>query len=233
MNKILLVEDNVEMAQLVVESLKSIAKVDVACFRKEVLHALTENNYDLCILDLSLPDSHGYEIHNMIRENKKSANVPVIFMTADDSESSQITGFTLGADDYIVKPIRMGAFRARILSKLKHLNKNPPPLIRFGPISIDTMSQRALVQTEGAQEKALDLTPIEFKILLSLLKNKEKVVTRQILIDDVWGKNIYIGDRVVDQHVSSLRKKLGEHQTLIHTVYGTGYRMMNEYGLTV
>lgn len=230
MKKILLVEDNLEMGDLVINSLKSIANVERVYLRKEVEFILAEKTYDLVIVDLNLPDCHGYEIYQMIRDSVKNRSAAIIFLTADDSEASQITGFTLGADDYILKPIKMGSFRARIVSKLKdHL----PPLdkVVFGPIFIDKLKQKVILNVLR-QEEVLDLTPIEYKILISLVAHSEKVVPRALLIDEAWGKNIFVGNRVVDQHVSSLRKKLGIHQSLIQTVYGTGYRLSMEISLS-
>jgi DNA-binding response OmpR family regulator len=234
MKRILLVEDNNEMATLVRDSLNSIANVDIVVLRKDVEACLHKYEYNLFILDLNLPDSHGYEIYNLIRSNERWANCPIIFLTADATETSQITSFNMGVDDYIVKPIKMSVFRARILSKLK-INKTESNIIRVGPVIIDPLGLRAALvvdekNEEGVKitEKEMDLTPIEFKILVSLLKHKDRVVSRTLLNEEVWGKKVYVGDRVVDQHVSSLRKKLTPYQSLIHTVYGTGYRFLVE-----
>jgi two-component system phosphate regulon response regulator PhoB len=232
MNRILLVEDSSEMASLVRDSLNAIAKVDIVCLRKDVEACLHKHDYNLFILDLNLPDSHGYEIYNLIRANERWANCPVIFLTGDATDTSQITSFNMGVDDYIVKPIKMSVFRARILSKLK-ISKTESNIIRIGPVIIDPLGLRAALvvdeQVDGSikiTEKEMDLTPIEFKILVSLLKHKDRVVSRVLLNEEVWGKKVYVGDRVVDQHVSSLRKKLAPHQSLIHTIYGTGYRFL-------
>ena len=226
MNEILLIEDNVEMADLVRELLKNVARVDVAFLRKDVEKKLQEKAYDLYLLDLHLPDCHGYEVFQLIQEKALGAK-HVIFLTADASEFSQIAGFNLGSDDYIVKPISPGAFRARIAGKLKSIKSNVESMVLSGgPICIDTLGMRAFLQRENEDMLALDLTPIEFKILVSLIKNKSKVVTRQNLIHEAWGKNVYVGNRVVDQHVASLRKKLGEFQSFIHTIYGSGYRFL-------
>lgn len=234
MKRILLVEDNSEMASLVRDSLNSIAEVDIVCLRKDVAACLQKYDYNLFIIDLNLPDSHGYEIYNMIRSTERSVNCPIIFLTADATETSQITSFNMGVDDYIVKPIKMSVFRARILSKLK-VQKTETNIIRIGPVIIDPLGLRAALvvdeKSESGQkinEREMDLTPIEFKILVSLLKHKDRVVSRIMLNEEVWGKKVYVGDRVVDQHVSSLRKKLAPYQSLIHTIYGTGYRFLVE-----
>jgi DNA-binding response OmpR family regulator len=234
MKRILLVEDNSEMAALVRDSLNSIAEVDNVCLRKDVDTCLKKFDYNLFIIDLNLPDSHGYEIYNLIRSQERASLCPIIFLTADATETSQITSFNMGVDDYIVKPIKMSVFRARILSKLK-VHKTESNVIRIGPVIIDPLGLRAALivdehsdQGHKLVEREMDLTPIEFKILVCLLKHKDRVVSRVFLNEEVWGKKVYVGDRVVDQHVSSLRKKLAPHQSLIHTIYGTGYRFLTD-----
>lgn len=224
MLRILLVEDNVDVSFLISQSLKSIGTVDVAVYKKDVETLLEKSSYDLAILDLSLPDCHGYEIFKLIKQKANSAR-SIIVLSGDDSESSQIEGFNLGIDDYIVKPVKINILKAKIQNKLKgDLFKSN--VINFGPLSVDLSLFQAFVsEANHTVRTSLDLTPIEFKILVLLLKNQNQVVTRQLLLVEAWNGSIYVGPRVIDQHVSALRKKLGKYSDYVKTVYGAGYKM--------
>jgi DNA-binding response OmpR family regulator len=224
MLKVLLVEDNFEMSALIEKALSSIANVHVAYLKKQIEDLIKEFSYDLIILDLNLPDCHGFEIFRLIKQI--AVGMPAIFVvSSDNSEKSQIEGFQLGIDDYITKPIKINVLKAKILNKLK-IDWVKSSLINFGPLSVDLNSFKAFInRSEPASRTPVDLTPIEFKILVSLLKHHNQVVTRKILLSDVWNNSVFLGNRVIDQHVSSLRKKLGEYNNLIKTIYGSGYKV--------
>lgn len=236
MKNILLIEDNKDMVNLVDEILGRSVHIDSGCFRSEIETYLTRFIYDLCIVDLNLPDSHGFEMIRLIRKFQQNKFLPIIVLTGDRTEASEINSYNIGVADYVTKPIKPGVFRARILNKI-NLLQSEPNVLQVGPIKIDfpnfTVSiinvEDSIVQTSQA-ERAIELTPIEFKTLVCLTKHNNCVVSRDLLSKEVWGSKINVGQRVIDQHVCSLRKKMSPYENLIHTIFGVGYKFTEGSG---
>lgn len=232
MSNILLVEDAKDCQILVKETLSKVADVRIASTLQDAREALSREKFDLIILDLSLPDGSGMEFFSQLQSEE--AEVAVIFLTAQAEAAQQVTAFALGADDYIVKPLRPLEFRARVEAKLKKIagQKKVDTLIARGDLQIELGTQRAYLVTsgrkgaeDGAERRELDLTGREFKLLCHLARHEGTVQSRDQLIAAVWGTSIHVLDRTVDTHIYTLRKKLGSHAHYIESEVGLGYRL--------
>jgi DNA-binding response OmpR family regulator len=171
---------------------------------------------DLVVLDLMLPELDGLEVCRRIQQRRA---VPVLMLTARDSETDMLVGLGVGADDYITKPFSMRELVARVHALLRRIERLPAPrggAIRAGDVEIDPA--RRLVTRAGSQ---IHLTPTEFDLLYELASRPDFVHTREQLLADIWGYRDGYGARTIDSHIGALRKKLG--QDLIRTVHGVGY----------
>jgi DNA-binding response OmpR family regulator len=171
---------------------------------------------DLVVLDLMLPELDGLEVCRRIQQRRA---VPVLMLTARDSETDMLVGLGVGADDYITKPFSMRELVARVHALLRRIERLPAPrggAIRAGDVEIDPA--RRLVTRAGSQ---IHLTPTEFDLLYVLASRPDFVHTREQLLADIWGYRDGYGARTIDSHIGALRKKLG--QDLIRTVHGVGY----------
>lgn len=224
MKKILLIEDVEENQILIVETLKDLFEVSVAGTMTAAMKKLETSQYDLILLDIGLPDGNGFQLCSKIQDGDKNNRTPIVFLTARRGEDDKIMGYKLGADDYIEKPIQPRIFRAKISAKLRNLEKQSDQkrMLEKGCFQINTSSQRACLMQDG-RETLLDLTPTEYRLLVIFMENEDAVLSREQLIDKVWRENVHITDRVVDMHISTLRKKLGVAGGCIKTVYGCGY----------
>jgi two-component system catabolic regulation response regulator CreB len=223
MPQVLLVEDAKDCQVIVRETLAKVAEVKIAPTLGEARALLRRERFDLMILDMNLPDGDGLEFFSEIQ----SQEVPVIFLTAKGEAAMQVTAFSLGADDYIVKPLRPIEFRARVEAKLKklaHRRSIDTTLVR-GDLRIELGAQRATLVGEGGERRDLDLTGREFKLLYHLARHEGTVFSREQLIAAVWGESVHVLDRTVDTHVYTLRKKLDTHAHYVESEVGLGYRL--------
>lgn len=173
-----------------------------------------EQEIDLVLLDLMLPFAGGLEI---LKEIRLRSNLPVIVLSAKETVEDQIRGFAHGADDYITKPYSLAVVKAHIEAVLKRANKEQTPLLSAGVISLDTEGKRVLV--EG---RSVDATPKEYELLEYFCRNEGRVLSREQILNQIWGFD-YDGDmRTIDTMVKQLRKKIGD-PAYIRTVYGIGY----------
>lgn len=175
---------------------------------------------DLVILDINMPRLNGLELLEIIREYDRE--LPVLMLTAFDKEEDRVTGLTLGADDYMGKPLRAREFLARVKALLRRSKRFE--VLRIGPLEVDPLSEE--VRLDG---NLLELTPTEFRLLLALARNSGQTLSRQALFAQVWGLNEGVDERVVDTTVARLRKKLGDNPReprFIVTVFGRGYRLV-------
>jgi DNA-binding response OmpR family regulator len=193
---------------------------------KSVAEAMSvyKNQFDLMLVDIGLSDGDGYQFCDWVRTKQQDLSTPIIFITANSSVESRITGYTIGGDDFISKPYNLIELKARIDAKLKRSSSTTNQSVDFCGVSIDHHSQRAQVR-HNADIIDLDLTPIEFKILYLFLCEPDKVFSRDEILNAVWGKDVYVFPRNIDTHVSKLRTKLGEKSDLIKSVHGTGYKL--------
>jgi DNA-binding response OmpR family regulator len=213
---ILLVEDEEDIASLVRAYLERDGfRVVWASRGVEGLLALERDPVRLAIVDLQLPDADGLDICRAIRETSR---LPIVIVTARDEEVDRVMGLELGADDYVTKPFSPRELLARIHAVLRRSEPAALPLVEAGEVAID--HQGRTVRVSGRE---IDLTGMEFELLAFLLANPGVVMTRERLLDRVWGLEFPGGTRTVDVHVAQLRRKLGV-PGLIRTVRGTGYK---------
>jgi len=225
--RILIIEDERDMAELVAMRLKrEHYEVDVAFDGARGLSEARVSPPDLVILDVMLPGISGTDVLKELRSDPRTANVPVILLTARTEESDVLLGLHLGADDYVTKPFSLSVLAARIAAVLRRSDSSARPdagLLRAGPITVDLDAHR--VDVEG---KAISLTLTEFRLLAAIVAGRGRVLTRNQLIDHAIGPDAIVTDRTIDVHLTGLRRKLGEARTCVHTVRGVGYRLADE-----
>ena len=223
--KILIIEDEKNMVEGLRFNLEARDYLVISAPDGETgLKRAAEELPDLVILDLMLPGINGYEVCKRLKETQ--ADVPIVMLTAKSQEADIVTGLDLGADDYITKPFSVLELLARINALLRRSRPDPPvpELIHIGDLEIDFKSYRA-----SKQGRSLDLTPREFEILQYLLERKGEAVTRDELLQRVWGYESFPFTRTIDAHIATLRKKIEEKPdkpSLIVTVHGKGYKFL-------
>ncbi|MCG0276334.1 MAG: response regulator transcription factor [Thermosediminibacteraceae bacterium] len=194
-------------------------KVDEAHDGQQALDMIAKGEYNLVILDLMLPVIDGWTV---CREIRKKSDIPIIMLTARGEEFDKVLGFELGADDYVVKPFSPRELVARVKALLRRFgHKESGQALEFEGLVIEPESRS--VKVDG---KEVALTPKEFDLLYFLAKNKEKVFTREKLLEEVWGYDFFGSLRTVDTHIKQLREKLGRSKaaSYITTVWGVGYK---------
>jgi len=228
--RILVVEDERDIAALVAFHLtKEGYRVRTAESGQEGLEAMTADRPDLVLLDLMLPGFSGYEVLQEMRRRPDLAEVPVVVLTARRDEADRVMGLELGADDYVTKPFSPRELVLRVAAVLRRAQS--PAIagggrtLRAGPIVVDLNALRVLVN-----DTELELTPTEYKLLVTLIERRGRVQTRRQLLEHAWEIHAQIETRTVDMHVQRLRTKLAEHGTLIETVRGFGYRFRPREG---
>ena len=224
--RILVVDDDREIVRLARAYLEQSGyQVLVAYDGETALHILRREKPDLMILDLMLPDRHGYDVTRMVRGDTGLAAMPIIMLTARVDDHDKIVGLELGADDYVTKPFNPGELMARIRAVLRRAQGEAAAskVIRAGELVIDVASYRVEVQNQPVH-----LTPTEFGLLRALAENPGRALTRLELIEEGLGYSYEGLERTVDSHVRNLRRKLEATSAgdLIETVFGVGYRLM-------
>ena len=223
--KILVVDDEEHIAELISYNLTSNGyKVITANNGNDAVKLAVEEKPNLILLDLMIPGKDGYDVCKDIRSNSDVRNTPIIMLTAKSEELDKILGLELGADDYITKPFSVRELLARVKAVLRRFSISEPEnnILVFGNLTADFDKREILVN-----DKKLDLTLKEFELLEILIRNKGKILTRDTLLDKIWGYE-YIGEtRTVDVHIRYLRKKIeldDKNPKLIETIRGVGYR---------
>lgn len=210
--KILLVEDNKMISKGLVYSFEQNGYDTVLCDTYESAISASGENYDLMIIDITLPDGNGFELYNEI---KSYNNTPVIFLTALDDEDSIVKGFDLGADDYITKP-----FSTReLLARIKRITRKKESTVSIADLKINT--EKSVVYKN---DEPVELTALEYKIFLMLVQNAGKTVTRDIILEKIWDiAGNYVNDNTLTVYIKRIRQKLDTD--IIKTVKGIGYRL--------
>ncbi|HPX62258.1 MAG TPA: response regulator transcription factor [Deltaproteobacteria bacterium] len=226
MKKILIIEDERDLADLLAYNLEK-EGFAASCVHNgsDGLEAAQHETPDLIILDLMLPGMMGTEVCKILRKSVKTAQVPVLMVTAKSDEIDRVVGFEVGADDYIVKPFSMRELTLRVKAILRRcdgeqVQAQPQPMLKLGEINIDT--ERHQVVSAGSP---VELTSTEFKLLLYLTERCGRVISRDQLLQNVWSYNDVGDTRTVDTHITRLRSKLGAPGDQIKTVRGFGYKM--------
>jgi two-component system phosphate regulon response regulator PhoB len=221
-SKILVVEDEIDILQLVAHNLKS-AEFNVLTAQDgyEALSLAKKHLPELVILDLMLPGLDGFEVCKELKRSPTTRSIPVLMLTARGEEVDRIVGLELGADDYVVKPFSPRELILRVRAILRRFAPEEPATARWqrNGLAVDLEAHRVMVDNEEAI-----LTATEFRLLAELIRNLGKVLTRDQLLDKVWGYQFDGYARTVDTHVRRLRQKLGPYAEWIETVRGVGYR---------
>ncbi|MGO1370528.1 MAG: response regulator [Senegalia sp. (in: firmicutes)] len=222
--KILVVDDEENIVELIKYNLKNNGYDIITAFDGEeaYIKAIKENP-DLILLDIMLPMLDGIEVCKKLKKNKQTENIPIIMLTAKTEETDKVLGLEIGADDYITKPFNIRELIARVKAVLRRVNSKDnteKSIIKAGNIIIDTESYQV-----KADEKIIDLTLKEFELLKLLSQNKGKVLSRNYLLDKIWGYDFYGETRTVDVHIRHLRKKMNLSNDTIETIRGVGYKI--------
>jgi two-component system alkaline phosphatase synthesis response regulator PhoP len=225
-SRILIVEDDPDIAQLVGRYLDKAGFVtERVASGREALQAIAIKAPDLMILDLMLPHVDGLEVCRLVRANETTAGMPIIMVTARAEESERIVGLELGADDYLAKPFSPNELVARVRALLRRAARGTPAAAKalaYGSINVDT--ERHVVSSNG---HTVTLTAKEFLLLEYMLKHRGRVLSRDVLLTDVWGYRYTGGTRTVDVHVRRLREKLPMLTEALVTVKQFGYKLMD------
>lgn len=227
MARILVIEDEPDLQQILAYNLRQQGhEVLQALNGSDGLRLARSGKPDLLLLDLMLPDLAGTEVCKTLKGDEATRHIPVLMLTAKGEEIDRVLGFELGAEDYVVKPFSVRELLLRIQAVLRRSAASlvpaaPEAIIRFGLLRIDPAAYRLWVA-----EREVQLTSIEFRLLLHLLDRKNRVQTRSMLLEDVWGLQADTETRTVDTHVKRLREKLGAAEAYIQTVRGVGYRFV-------
>ena len=223
--RVLVVEDEQDIAALIKHALERSgdAQVDVVGSGDTALRAVADQAPDLVILDLNIPVLSGTEVCRVMRGRPDTANVPIIILSARTSESDRVTGLDLGADDYVTKPFSLRELAARVRAVLRRKRGGEALTPAYEGKHLRADFDAVSIAVDGG---AVRLTRREFELLRFLVENRNRVLSRDRLLERVWGYDRFIETRSVDVHVGRLRAKLGNAGRQIETVVGLGYRFV-------
>lgn len=221
MEKILVIDDNKDYQFLIQSCLSPEYKIVIADTGKQGVQLAKEHKPDLILLDISLGEIDGFEVCHLLKGQKETASTPVIFLSSRGDAHSKVMGFDLGADDYIQKPFEADELKARIKVRIKQnaARKDGSPSFELQGLRIDFLGHRVYIQ-----DKEVAFSALEFKLLSFFVRNPDRVLSREKILNNVWGVDTFVTDRVVDSHIRSIRKKLGPFKDHIESIYGEGYR---------
>jgi two-component system, OmpR family, alkaline phosphatase synthesis response regulator PhoP len=218
--KILIVDDEEDLCEILQYNLGNEGYETVVAHSAEDAMNKPVASYDLLLLDVMMGPMSGFKFADKLRKEMK-CNIPIIFLTAKETENDILTGFSLGADDYIAKPFSINQLTARVKAVLKRsrdYKARSQAAIRYGEIELDTVRKRLILNDEK-----IDLTKKEYEILSTLLENQAIVFSREDLLSKVWGNDVIVTERTVDVNITRLRTKLGEYGHCLKTKSGYGY----------
>lgn len=221
MPRILVVDDEEDLCEILKFNLEIEGyEVDTAFSAEEALKK-DLSVYQLLLLDVMMGEISGFKMASMLKKDKNTASIPIIFITARDTENDTVTGFNLGADDYISKPFSLREVIARVKAVLRRtaeVQAAQPDILTYGGLSMDIAQKRVTIDGEDVA-----LTKKEFEIMKLLLKSPGKVFSREDILAQIWSDEVYVLDRTVDVNITRLRKKIGEYGKRIITRLGYGY----------
>jgi len=223
--KILIVDDEKDIVKMLEYNLRKEGFRTISAYDgQEALELAAREHPDLILLDLMLPEMDGLEVCKKLKKEDKTANLPIIMLTAKTQETDKVIGLELGADDYVTKPFSPRELLARIKAVLRRIKEKEvlPEVFRLGDLQIDFSKIQVTVKS-----KPVNLTAKEFELLKALLKAKGRCLSRDFLLDNIWGfdKAMEIQTRTVDVHIRQLRKKIKMLAPMIVTVKNYGYRL--------
>ena len=226
---ILVVDDEKDIIDLLSYNLsKEGFTVITARNGKEALEKVKQKP-DLILLDVMMPEMNGLQVIQELKKNKTTSSIPILLLTAKGTETDEIVGLEIGADDYIIKPVKIGKIVARVHAILRRqenaMQKSLPlmDVIQMKDLHINVSSYTASIG-----KKKLALPRKEFETLVYLIRNKGRVLSRESILNAVWGENVHVVDRTVDVHIRKIREKLDGYAEMIETVPGGGYRFKGE-----
>ena len=224
--RILVVDDEEDLCEILKFNLEiEDYQVDTANSAEEALK-MDLKAYNLLLLDVMMGEISGFKMASILKKDPNTANIPIIFITAKDTENDTITGFNLGADDYISKPFSLREVIMRVKAVLRRTGNNKATdndLIQYHDMVLDLSKKEVTIMSEN-----IALTKKEFEILLLFLKNKGRVFSREDILARVWNDEVYVLDRTIDVNITRLRKKIGEYGKHIITRQGYGYYFESE-----
>lgn len=227
-SKILIVDDEKDILELLKYNLeKEGFNVSTANDGKQALKLLNKD-FALVVLDVMMPEMDGWELCKAIRRDPAYSVLPVIFLTARDTEVDEVVGLELGADDYITKPVKVRTFIARVKKALR-TRENAPHATDSGKVTIGEMEILTENYIVKVGQKEISLPKKEFEVLLFLARHPNRVIKRETLLNEIWGHGVYVIDRTVDVHIRKIREKLGSFADNIETVKGVGYRFKKDF----
>ena len=220
--RILVVDDEEDLCEILKFNLVNEGyEVDTANSAEEALK-MNISSYHLLLLDVMMGEISGFKMANLLKKDKKTAQVPIIFITAKDTENDTVTGFNLGADDYISKPFSLREVIARVKAVLRRTatsdTEKAPEQLCYQSLVIDITKKKVSIDGEE-----VPLTKKEFEILFLLLQNKGRVFSREDILSRIWSDEVYVLDRTIDVNITRLRKKIGTYGKRIVTRLGYGY----------
>lgn len=221
--QIVVIEDEPDLAELLLYNLqRSGYQVRTAHDGVAGLKAVIDSPPDLVVLDLMLPKMSGFEVARQIRTSPRTGGIPILMLTARAEEVDQVTGFKVGADDYVVKPCSMKVLVARVESLLRRSRSvgNELRELNMGPLHADLATHEMKLDGE-----LMKLTLTEFRLLVALIRSTGKVLSREDLMYTAMGPAVMVTARTIDVHMAAIRKKLGIHGDLIRTIRGVGYML--------
>lgn len=225
MKSVLIVEDNQAMLRGLKDNFEMKGyRVKTASDGEQGLNAALSKKPDLIILDIMLPKMNGYEICSQVRKN--NLDMPIIMLTAKGEESDIILGLNLGADDYVTKPFSIKELLARAAAFLRRRKINEKEIFKFGDFQFDITARKL-----SKKGKEIELSPKEYKLLEFFLRKQGKALTRDEILNAVWGYNSFTGHRSVDRFVTTLRNKIepdADNPIFIHTLREIGYKFSDE-----
>ena len=220
--RILVVDDEEDLCEILQYNLETEGyTVDVAYSAEEALKK-DINRYNLLLLDVMMGEISGFKMGRILSENPKTSNVPIIYLTAKDSETDRLTGFNIGADDYISKPFSIREVLARVKAVIRRFDANktelPPTELKYEKLEMSLENKKVML--EGIE---IPFTKKEFEILKLLLENKNRVFSRDEMLNKIWSDEVVVLDRTIDVNITRLRKKIGPYGKNIVTRLGYGY----------
>jgi two-component system phosphate regulon response regulator PhoB len=225
MARVVVIEDERDLAEILQYNLAQAGHhVQLATTAESGLKLVRDSVPHVVLLDLMLPDRPGTTVCSALKRERRTRDIPIIMVTAKGEEIDRIVGFELGADDYVVKPFSVRELMLRINAVLRRGASEEPPILEVGGLLVDRDAHRVTV--DGVE---VPMTPLEFKLLLTLALRRDRVQNRATLLGDVWELAPGVSSRTVDTHVKRLRDKLGSAGRMIQTVRGVGYRFSDHY----
>lgn len=221
-SRILVVDDEQDLCEILKFNLETEGYVVETANSAEEAMTMDISSFNLLLLDVMMGEMSGFAMAKKLKENPTTANIPIIFLTARDTENDTVTGFNLGADDYISKPFSIREVLVRIRAVIRRTNETDdhtePKILKYQGLEMDLDRKKVLIDGEG-----VPFTKTEFELLHLFLSEKGHVFSRQELIDKIWPKDVLVLDRTVDVNITRLRKKIGRFSKCIVTRLGFGY----------